>query len=114
MSLISGVQLPVDRIADLCRRYGVQELAIFGSAARGDMQPGSDIDILVEFQSSARVGLVKFASLSGPRELARSKSGSRNKAGAEAACAATRFARGPACLRGVIRRSLTTFSWRLE
>src|SRR5207249_6047663 len=25
-------------------------------------------------------------------------------AGAEAACAATRFARGPACLRGVIRR----------
>ena len=64
MSLISGVQLPVDRIADLCRRYGVQELAIFGSAARGDMQPGSDIDILVEFQSSARVGLVKFASLS--------------------------------------------------
>ena len=63
MTSISGVPLPVDRIADLCRRYGVHELAVFGSAARGDMRPDSDIDILVEFQSNARVGLVKFASL---------------------------------------------------
>jgi predicted nucleotidyltransferase len=64
MTLISGVQLPVDRIADVCRRYDVHELAVFGSAVRGDIRPDSDIDILVEFQSNARVGLVKFASLS--------------------------------------------------
>ena len=49
MTLISGVQVPVDRIADVCRRYEVKELAIFGSAVRGSIRPDSDIDILVEF-----------------------------------------------------------------
>jgi predicted nucleotidyltransferase len=42
MILISGVEFPIDRIADVCRRYDVQELSVFGSAARGDMQPESD------------------------------------------------------------------------
>jgi predicted nucleotidyltransferase len=63
MILLSGVDLPVDRIADLCKRYDVQELSIFGSAARGDMKPESDIDILVDFKPGARIGLIKFASL---------------------------------------------------
>jgi predicted nucleotidyltransferase len=55
----------VDRasLADVCRRYSVKELALFGSAVRGEMQPESDIDILVEFEPGARVGLIKFESL---------------------------------------------------
>jgi predicted nucleotidyltransferase len=64
MTLISGIELPIDRIADVCRRYDVHELAVFGSATRVDMRPESDIDILVEFQDNAHVGLIKFASLS--------------------------------------------------
>ena len=56
--------LSVDRIAEVCRRFGVHELAVFGSAVRGDMRADSDIDILVEFQANAHVGLIKFASLS--------------------------------------------------
>ncbi|MGE5646337.1 MAG: nucleotidyltransferase family protein [Acidobacteriota bacterium] len=64
MTLISGIELPMDRIADLCRRYGVKELSVFGSAARGGMRPESDIDILVEFEPGARIGLIKFATLS--------------------------------------------------
>ena len=64
MVLISGIQLPIDRIADVCRRYGVKELAVFGSAVRGELRPESDIDILVEFQSDTRIGLLGFASLS--------------------------------------------------
>ena len=63
MILISGIELPIDRIADVCRRYDVQELSVFGSAARRDMQPESDIDIPVDFKPGARIGLVKFASL---------------------------------------------------
>ncbi len=31
------------------RKYGVKRLGIFGSYARGDQEPGSDIDVLVEF-----------------------------------------------------------------
>jgi len=63
MILTSGIELPSDRIADVCRRYDVQELSVFGSASRGDMQPESDIDMLVDFKPGARIGLVKFASL---------------------------------------------------
>ena len=35
--------------AVLAERFGVVELAIFGSMARGDAGPGSDVDILVSF-----------------------------------------------------------------
>ena len=42
-------------IAELCRRYDVQRLEVFGSAARGtDFIPEiSDADFLVEFSPSA-------------------------------------------------------------
>jgi predicted nucleotidyltransferase len=50
-------------LAEVCRRYGVKELSLFGSAVRGEMRPESDIDIMVEFEPGARVGLVKFESL---------------------------------------------------
>lgn len=33
----------------LCRKHGVRRLGVFGSAARGDMKAGSDLDLLVEF-----------------------------------------------------------------
>jgi predicted nucleotidyltransferase len=45
MTLESGIEIPADRIADLCRRHGIQELSIFGSAARGDMGPESVIPV---------------------------------------------------------------------
>ena len=37
-------------IAELCARYGVARLDVFGSALRNDLRPGeSDLDLLVEF-----------------------------------------------------------------
>lgn len=51
-------------MADLCRRYGVRELSLFGSAVRGELRPGSDVDVMVEFDPGARIGLLKFESLS--------------------------------------------------
>jgi predicted nucleotidyltransferase len=42
-------------------RYGVKSLALFGSFARGEERPDSDIDILVEF--SRPVGLFEFIRL---------------------------------------------------
>jgi len=50
-------------LADVCRRYGVKELSLFGSAVRGEMRSESDIDLIVEFEPTARVGLIKFESL---------------------------------------------------
>lgn len=38
-----------DAIADLCRQYGVQKLAVFGSAVNGTFDPAtSDLDFVLE------------------------------------------------------------------
>ena len=54
-------------LSELCRRYQVRELALFGSVARGEQRVDSDIDLLVEFEPQARVGFLALSSLS--REL---------------------------------------------
>lgn len=55
--------MPDGRIAEVCRKYRVLELSVFGSASRGEMRPDSDIDLLVEFQPDAAIGLFEFAQL---------------------------------------------------
>ncbi|MGB2842307.1 MAG: nucleotidyltransferase family protein [Halobacteriota archaeon] len=37
------------KIVSILMRYGAKKIAIFGSYARGEESPGSDVDILVEF-----------------------------------------------------------------
>jgi predicted nucleotidyltransferase len=37
----------------LATRYGVKELALFGSTARGTAHAGSDVDVLVSFDGPA-------------------------------------------------------------
>lgn len=46
------LRLPLEKIAELCRKYQVQELAVFGSALRDDFRPDSDIDFLVTFKNN--------------------------------------------------------------
>ena len=60
---LGGIQVGSPTLAELCRRYGVKELSLFGSAARGEMGPKSDVDIMVEFEPGVRIGLIRFASL---------------------------------------------------
>ena len=43
--------------------FAVASLAIFGSVARNQARSDSDIDILVEYQPGARVGLFAFVRL---------------------------------------------------
>ena len=63
MIQIGPVQVSEERLAELCRRYYVQELSVFGSMARGDDRPDSDVDILVAFQPDAPIGLIEYARL---------------------------------------------------
>jgi predicted nucleotidyltransferase len=60
---LGDIEVDGAQLADLCRRYQVRELAVFGSAARGEMRSDSDIDLLVEFLPTADVGLVEHAGL---------------------------------------------------
>jgi uncharacterized protein len=47
-------------IESLCRQYGVARLEVFGSAARGDFDPGlSDFDFFVEFEDRGWKGSFK-------------------------------------------------------
>jgi predicted nucleotidyltransferase len=51
-------ELAVDevRLADVCRRYGIARLLVFGSVARGTAQPDSDIDVLYDLLPGRRLG----------------------------------------------------------
>ena len=46
--------------AELTRRFGIRELGVFGSYARGEQKKDSDVDILVEFST---VPGLRFAAL---------------------------------------------------
>lgn len=63
MIQVGPVEVREERLAELCRQYSVQELSLFGSMARGDNRPDSDIDILVVFQPNAPIGLIEYAGL---------------------------------------------------
>jgi predicted nucleotidyltransferase len=49
-----------DEILSAAKRRGVSNIRIFGSVARGDATPASDIDLLVDFEPGHR-GLDLFA-----------------------------------------------------
>lgn len=65
-----------DAIAELCRRFGVARLEVFGSAARGqDFDPArSDVDLLVEFGPGVKRS---FATLLGFEDAAAAVLGRR-------------------------------------
>ncbi len=56
------------QIADICRRFHVRKLALFGSAVRRELKSGSDIDFLVEFEPG------RTPAISGVQEMKQSLS----------------------------------------
>jgi hypothetical protein len=61
--------IPSERLAEVCRRYQVQQMALFGSALRRDFRAESDIDLLVTFEPDAQIGFLALGRLR--RELER-------------------------------------------
>ncbi len=57
------ISIPKDRIAEFCVRNRVRRLSLFGSVLREDFGPDSDVDILVEFEPGARMGLIRLSGL---------------------------------------------------
>jgi predicted nucleotidyltransferase len=52
------INLPLAASASYCRQNHIIELALFGSALRGDFGPGSDLDLLVVFAPDVRIGVI--------------------------------------------------------
>lgn len=44
---------PIPDLEDFCQRWKIAELSLFGSAAREDFTPESDVDLLVSFLPDA-------------------------------------------------------------
>ncbi|MGI8684295.1 MAG: nucleotidyltransferase family protein [Acidimicrobiales bacterium] len=53
MKIRDGLEVDDERLAELCRRHDVVELAVFGSVLRDDFHADSDVDVLVTFAASA-------------------------------------------------------------
>jgi len=49
--------IPMRELATICRKYRVQKMALFGSAARNELRPESDVDLLVEFRPDSKTSL---------------------------------------------------------
>ena len=54
------MDIPKDKIAEFCRRNRIRRLALFGSVLRDDFGPGSDVDVLVEFEPGHTPGFAFF------------------------------------------------------
>lgn len=61
------IRIPRSKLAEFCRRYNVQRMALFGSVLREDFRPDSDVDVLVTFAPEARVGFMTLGRMK--REL---------------------------------------------
>lgn len=48
--------IDTQRLAAVCRRYGISTLFLFGSFARGEAKASSDVDVLYELRPGARLG----------------------------------------------------------
>ena len=57
------IDIPEDKIAEFCKRNGIQRLSLFGSVLRDDFTPESDVDVLVEFKPGRTPGLAFFGSI---------------------------------------------------
>ena len=52
-----------EKLATLCERHGITRLALFGSVLRGSDHAHSDIDLLVDFESGRKPGMLGMATI---------------------------------------------------
>lgn len=62
---IAPLLLPADqnRLAEICVRHRITWLAVFGSVARGEARPDSDVDLLAEFEPGAQLSYLDLESV---------------------------------------------------
>ena len=55
-----AVDVDLERLREVCERYGVASLEVFGSVARGEDRLDSDVDLLYVLRPGARLGFRLF------------------------------------------------------
>ena len=56
-------RIPRKKIAEFCKRWGITEFALFGSALRADFRRDSDVDVLVSIDPKAHIGLFELVDM---------------------------------------------------
>ena len=64
LAILSELGVSQDALGMLIRRHHIRRLILFGSAARGELTPSSDIDLLVEFEPRRAPSLGAMARIS--------------------------------------------------
>lgn len=59
----SRIEIPKERLREFCKKHRIQRLSLFGSVLGEEFGPESDVDVLVEFKTGMRIGLIRFTSL---------------------------------------------------
>jgi uncharacterized protein len=67
MNEAAPLYIPMERLAHICLRYQVRDLALFGSMLQPSHTSESDVDLLVSFQPGARITFTTLARMQ--REL---------------------------------------------
>lgn len=58
------IGLPMDAIRAYCGKWGIRELALFGSVLRDDFDDTSDVDVLVTFADGIQHNLIDMVKMS--------------------------------------------------
>jgi len=53
LSISNNIKSKREEILDIARKYGATNLRVFGSMARGEESPKSDLDIIVEMEKGS-------------------------------------------------------------
>jgi uncharacterized protein len=57
-----------ERLRPFCEKHHIRRLEVFGSAASGQISPGSDVDLLVTLAESASVSTAQLLEMAGEAE----------------------------------------------
>lgn len=55
-AMLESLTVDAEELAAICERYGIAELAVFGSVARGAARQGSDVDLLYVLAPGRHLG----------------------------------------------------------
>ncbi|MGQ9799913.1 MAG: nucleotidyltransferase family protein [Ignavibacterium sp.] len=55
--ILQDINISEDKIKEICKRFFITELSLFGSALRNDFNDNSDIDLLIEFMPGSGISL---------------------------------------------------------
>jgi uncharacterized protein len=67
IAMPARVRVPKAAIAEFCRQNAIRKFSLYGSVLRDDFRADSDVDVLVEFEPGALVGLMEMSRME--REL---------------------------------------------